>query len=319
MDRLPSNRIVRDALLDAMAAANHGLVRWSDAVLFGMHPDDLRCVLRRDRWHRVQRGVHVRRGTELTAAVRARAATISPAMYSAVVASHQTAARLHGLPLVHHGDREHVTVRRPARRPQRPELWLHAHRLPAEHVTQIGGTPCTTIARTLVDLFLVSDRLTATWATEYAVRTGLVTLDEVRALASTPLGLPGIRRTRTWLDTVEPASESPLETAVRLILVDADLPRPVVQLPIRAGSGRVVYRTDLGFGPERVAVEADGRAVHEAPEAVLRDRLRQNDLTSAGWIVLRFTWADATRRPGYVAATVRRALNRRHSETRREK
>ncbi len=42
-------------------------------------------------------------------------------------------------------------------------------------------------------------------------------------------------------------------------------------------------------------------------QALFRDRRRQNDLANAGWTVLRFTWADTLRR-GYVAATVRRAL-----------
>lgn len=318
MERVPMTPAVRDAVLAALAAANYGLVRWSDLVLVGLHPDDVRYVLRRSRWQRVQRGVYAARGTTMSGVVRARAATISPAMYSPVVASHHTAARLHGLPLVHDRGPEHVTVCRPGRRPQRRDLWFHAHRLPTAHVTRVGDVPCTTVARTLVDLFLIADRLTATWATEYAVRSGMVSLDEVRDVAMAPLGLPGIRRVRDVFREIEPASESPLETAIRLVLADADLPRPTVQLPVRDGAGRVIYRVDLGFGPERVAVEADGRAVHEAPEALLRDRWRQNHLANAGWTVLRFTWHDATTRPAYVIHTVRRALTG-HSKTCREK
>lgn len=306
-----SPAVVWDAVLDALGAANHGLVRWSDLVTIGMQPDELRALLRRNRLRRLQRGVYAADGGPISAVTRARAATLSPLMYSPVVASHQTAAGLHGLPLVHDGDREHVTVRRPGRRPQRHDLWFHAHRLPEAHVTEVRGVACTTVPRTLVDLFVTAGRLTATWATEHAVRAGVVALDEVRDLAAEPLGLPGIRRARdTLIPAVEPASESPLETAIRLILADAGLPRPTVQLPVDDGAGRTIYRVDLGFRPERVAVEADGRAVHEAPGALLRDRWRQNHLANAGWTVLRFTWQDATRRPGYVARTVQSALDR---------
>jgi hypothetical protein len=45
-------------------------------------------------------------------------------------------------------------------------------------------------------------------------------------------------------------------------------------------------------------------------EAFQLDRQRDNLAQLAGWIILRFTWDDIVKRPSYVIATVRDALNR---------
>jgi very-short-patch-repair endonuclease len=81
---------------------------------------------------------------------------------------------------------------------------------------------------------------------------------------------------------------------------------PVLQIGVRAG-GRS-YRIDLGYPQLRLGIEADGRGVHESPEAVLADRWRQNALRNAKWSLLRFTWSDVIHRPWYVVDTVREAL-----------
>lgn len=62
---------------------------------------------------------------------------------------------------------------------------------------------------------------------------------------------------------------------------------------------------------ERLAVETDGWGAHATRRAFQRDRERSNDLTAAGWTVLRFTHADVVRRPDEVAARVGRELARR--------
>jgi very-short-patch-repair endonuclease len=77
------------------------------------------------------------------------------------------------------------------------------------------------------------------------------------------------------------------------------------------GRRRRLHALPRPGGPERrIAIEADGRSAHDGPDALHQDRFRQNVLKLAGWVVLRFTWADVLRRPGYVVATVRGALLR---------
>jgi very-short-patch-repair endonuclease len=66
---------------------------------------------------------------------------------------------------------------------------------------------------------------------------------------------------------------------------------------------------DLAFPDVLLAIEIDGWAWHTDPERFQVDRRRQNALVTAGWTVLRFTWADLVERPAQVLATVVSALS----------
>ena len=59
-----------------------------------------------------------------------------------------------------------------------------------------------------------------------------------------------------------------------------------------------------------LVVEVDGRATHGTRRAFEADRDRDGRLAVAGYLVLRFTWWDVTRRPAVVADRVRRMLSR---------
>lgn len=291
-------------------AGADGVFRREDALLAGVPAARIDDLLRRGVWRRLQFATYVDRDTELTPRVRARAAILGSNLRDAV-ASHETAARLLGIEVTQ--DRagagrgpEHITAHRTGRRSHRPELRIHAHDLRAGESGHVAGLPCTTAARTLRDLLLDADRLTAVWAGEHALRNGLVTGEQLAAELLRASRHARIGRARRRLALVEPRSESPLESGVRLVLLDAWLPAPAVQLAVRVG--RLTVRIDLAYEARRVAIETDGRTVHDTPAALYYDRQRSNDLLLAGWRVLRFTWYDLTRRPGYVVATVRAAL-----------
>ena len=66
---------------------------------------------------------------------------------------------------------------------------------------------------------------------------------------------------------------------------------------------------DLLFRQARLVVEVDGWRAHSSRQAFETDRRRQNRLINAGYLVLRFTWDDLTRRPAQVLAEIRRALS----------
>jgi very-short-patch-repair endonuclease len=95
---------------------------------------------------------------------------------------------------------------------------------------------------------------------------------------------------------------------IRLVLVDGGLHLPELQHVVTDVDGTVLARLDLAYVQWRIAIEADGRAVHDEIRALYRDRQRSNDVELAGWHVLRFTWYDATVRPSYVVQTVADAL-----------
>ena len=69
-------------------------------------------------------------------------------------------------------------------------------------------------------------------------------------------------------------------------------------------------RYDFAWPQEKVVVETDSWVAHANQVAFQADRAASTALQLAGWLVLRFTWADLTRRSRKVAATVSQALTR---------
>ena len=121
------------------------------------------------------------------------------------------------------------------------------------------------------------------------------------------VGRPRTAWARSWSWLADGRAASPLETRVRLDCVKGEVPPEELQYPVYDGEGVLLGIADLAWPSRRILVEADGVEPHERPQALLRDRRRQNDLVRAGYTVLRFTWADTWRR-GYIAATIRHAL-----------
>lgn len=122
-------------------------------------------------------------------------------------------------------------------------------------------------------------------------------------------GRRGAVAARDWIGQSDGRAESPLETRARLRCADAGVAPDELQSVIRGANGAVLGRADMLWRRARVIGEADGEQVHGRPEAVFRDRHRQNDLANAGYTVLRFTWSD-TLVPDRIPAVVRRALAR---------
>ena len=230
-------------------------------------------------------------------------------------AARHTAARLHGFA----GSPATLGLEfvvPPTRRPTtRAGISISRATLPdGDVVTSRGGLLLTSPVRTLLDCGRFGDRVPAVCVTEAALRsdTGIFAqLDERLA------GLrraPGAARARSFLALTDIRSESPLETALRLLLLDAELPSPVLQLPFNQDG--IAGRIDLAFPVERsgsryvgLAIEADGRRYHDVDtEAFHTDRVRHIALEEAGWLVRRFTDRHVRRNTAYVVGVVRRAL-----------
>jgi hypothetical protein len=218
-------------------------------------------------------------------------------LMSGGVASHLTAARILELPVVEEGD--WATVPPGCNRRWREGVRFVREAISDGDVVRVRGVPLTSPQRTLTDLCLRAGRLQAVYALEYALRRRMVPPGFLELLRDHPL-----RRVRTRARLADPRSESPLETAVRLQLGDAGI-RTVPQVQVRDGRGRIIARLDLLVSGTRVAIECDGRSIHDQPEPLYRDRERANALAGS-YAVLRVTWADS--REGRVVPTVRRTL-----------
>lgn len=188
----------------------------------------------------------------------------------------------------------------------RPRARLSVARtsLGAAEVVCIRGLPATSAVRTITDLGRRSPLYEAVIAIDEALHKGIVSCDDLSRFAAARAGAKGIGRLRVAIDLAEPATESPMETRLRLLIVTAGLPRPAAQVAIYE-QGEFLGRPDLLYEAQRLVIEYDG-GTHR--ESLAEDNRRQNRLVGAGYRILRFTSADVYRAPTAVVAQVRAAL-----------
>lgn len=293
-----------------MAAQNRGIVTAAQCRDFGYSPDEIRTRCESGRWRRLCRGVYLV-DVELAgeaAVTRANVAAALLALGPGAVAVYETAAELHGLEGVHSSGLIHVSIPPGSARAHRRGIRLHECVLEPDQIVDVDGLRATSAQRTVADLLRRLDRHSAVAAADSALNQGLIASDDLATFERYLRHRRGAARARERLALVDGRAASPLETRVRLICVEGDVAPDELQAPIYDQFGTLLAIADLVWRKHRVIVEADGAGPHEEPQALFRDRRRQNDLVNEGWTVLRFTWAD-TQRPAYVLSCVRRALS----------
>jgi very-short-patch-repair endonuclease len=268
-------------------------------------------------WRTVLPGVFLTRGTEVSSPVLARAAMLAR---PDGCLSHLAAARLRSWEVLHtqpawpapllpsskwpDPDRLDVTCRGQVNRPL-PGLVLH--RDPSVKPVLVGGVRMTDEVRTLVDVTRSVPLTMAVCLLDARLRQAPGLRLEVENALGNLIGTRGIVAAHRAMRLADERSESVLESLLRLLIAQAGLPAPTVQLPVRVG--RLSYRADLGYPHPRLLLEADGRNYHSEWRAVADDLARQNALVAAGWRVLRFTWHQVLFEPEIVIATIRTALS----------
>lgn len=100
---------------------------------------------------------------------------------------------------------------------------------------------------------------------------------------------PGIGTAREALVLARPGVDSDPETRLRLRLVRAGLPAPVVNPLVADSSGRRRFRPDLAFEEFRVAVQYEGVLVHSDDQRVLKDIRRAEAAEALGWVEVRIS------------------------------
>jgi very-short-patch-repair endonuclease len=189
-------------------------------------------------------------------------------------------------------------------RPARLDAQFVTH--PRVRVVQVAGLWIAHPKDALIDIVRLWPYPAALELASRAVVQGRISAAELRAAndrLTWMAGRPQLERIVTELET---GSRSEAERRLRELVEKAGLTGWVAGL--EATAGRRVYHLDLGFGEERLAIEADGRAFHTNPRAFQVDRERQNDLVAAGWTVLRFTWEDIVHHPERVVERIRTVL-----------
>jgi very-short-patch-repair endonuclease len=217
----------------------------------------------------------------------------------AAVLSHRTAAALHGL---RQTDRAKIDVTLPGNS-HRVRAGIDIHRsgtLTAADTTVVNGIPCTTVARTLLDLADVVGRRSLERAFDQADMLEVLDLTAVEDQLARNHTRPAARRVRGLLDEHYVGStptQSELEEAFLALCRRLRLPQPAVNQWIDLQDGEPMIRGDFVWHAQRVIVETDGRRVHGTHQARERDPRRDQRAIIAGWQPIRTTWRQVMRRP----------------------
>jgi hypothetical protein len=254
-----------------------------EAVGYGVDPGRLR---RRD----LVRPVHGVRSTDATMSIVAAVGLVlGPDQYL----SHTTAAALWGAPLPRGAEVPvHVTTDGTGPVMRRPQVKGHRRRSGAASCERQGmrlSTPelawreCAGLL-SVEQLVAVGDFLVG--------KSGLCTIDTL-AKSIVP-GSRWIAVARAAIARVRVGAESPMETWLRLAVVDAGFPEPELQVEVADHHGRFLGRVDMAWPDRRLALEYDGDH-HREQDVFQYDQRRDNGMAVNGWLVLHATRADAAR------------------------
>jgi very-short-patch-repair endonuclease len=226
------------------------------------------------------------------------------------VLSHRSAADLHGLRRTDRPAVE-VTVRRTYARNVDGVQVHRSSTLTAVDITTVDGIPCTTLARTLLDLAAVVDRRSLERALEQAEIMEVLDLGALDDQVQRNRTTVGGRRLRAVLADYgggQTPTESELEERFLALCRAAGLPVPERQVYIDPGDGEPMVRADFAWRAQRLVVETDGGRYHRSRRAFESDRRRDQRLMLAGWRVLRITWRQLRDEPRRIVALIARAL-----------
>jgi Protein of unknown function (DUF559) len=296
----------RERELLAVAGAQHGVIALEQLRSVGLSAEAVRSRIAVGRLHAVHRGVYAVGRPDLPVEGRWMPAVLAGG--GGAVLSHRSAAALHGL-LADARSVIDVTVGRRSGRSRPGIRWHRVTHLAFADCASARSIPCTSAARTLLDLAGVVERRLLERACDQAEVLGLL---DVAAIAEAIARSPrrhGVRRLRRILEIGgigENLPRSHLEERFLSLCRRAGVPGPSANEWITV-SGEPM-QVDFLWRDRRAIVETDGYETHRTRQAFRRDRRRDRLLRLEGWQVARFTWEDITDDPNHVTQVVRELL-----------
>jgi Transcriptional regulator, AbiEi antitoxin/Protein of unknown function (DUF559) len=291
----------------ALAARQHGVVSRGQLRQVGMSDTAISRAAEIGRLHPVFRSVYAVGHQPRSERTRLMAAVLACGKGGLV--SHRSAAALLGL--IDEGPAVIDIIAPPSRGRKIDGIYLHRVRPPRREETgTIHGIPCTSPARTLVDLAgVVGERTLRSAFERAATRRRMLDIPAIeRSIDPRRRGMKVlVKLINEWRGAAPLLGKrgklkSPLEAKVLPLIVHRDLPAPLLNAPVEIANGRI--EVDFLWPDHRLILEADSRDFHGTAVAFERDRWRDRELMRAGYSVLRVTSREAEREAAAVAATV---------------
>ncbi|MCV7396976.1 type IV toxin-antitoxin system AbiEi family antitoxin [Mycobacterium paraseoulense] len=241
----------------------------------------------RARYVALHRDVYVPRDTELTAVLRAKASWLRSRRRGILAGF--SASALHGA--------RWIDPARPAeimdtnrRETEGVRVW--EERIESDEITIVDGMRVTTPARTALDLARRHPRGTAVAAIDALAQAIEVKMADVELLVDRYRGRHGMKAAKASLELIDGGAQSPKETWLRLLLLQAGFPRPQTQIAVRNEWGWAEAYLDMGWEDIMVAVEYDGDQHRTSRYQYVKDIRRLEMLERYGWIVVRVIAED---------------------------
>lgn len=225
--------------------------------------------------------------------VLARARSYDRRMSEQIVYSHVTAAQIHGFYLPARFARDmtlHVATAAAGHRPR--TRGVRSHLIPENRVaiTRVDGLLTTapldtwcmlSSVLTLDETVIVADQL---MERQHPIATPAELARAVRAYT----GRHGVKKLRVAFSLARSRTDSPKETELRLAIVRAGLPEPLINHPVHNRFGVQVRLGDLVYEKFRVLVEYDGWRHRDDTNQFERDIDVRQEAMDDGWRVVRF-------------------------------
>ncbi len=307
------NRATKATAVANLAKRQEGVITRRQLVALGLSRGSVSRWVRDGRLIAVLGDVYAVGQSAITLQARMRAAALA---CPGSVISHRSAAALLGFGKVAPAVVDLIPTEQRGRKIDA----IKPHRVPYPARSEWGyvhGIPCTSPARTIVDLAGVYGEAQLREAIERAATEHMLDLAAIEAiLANGPRrrGVPCLRKVlAAWRPVAETAKyatfRSLFEAKLLPLIAAARLPSPRVNAPVRTAER--VLEVDFLWERERFVVEADSRRHHALEVAFDRDHRRTRELIAANYGVLRVTWREAEQEAPAVFAVLRDELNRR--------
>ncbi len=295
-----------DRRICELAARQHGAIAIRQIVALGLSASAIRNRVAQGRLHRLHSGV-VAVVPPILLSQRGRIMAATLACQVGTVASHRASTALLELGL---SLRPWIDVTTPAAKARRrPGIRIHSGAtLTAADVTVIDNIPCTTLARTLLDIAEDGTRREVERALDRAELARILDMRAIDDVLSRSNGRHGAKLLCAVLEEHRVGStpaRNKLEEAFLKIARDIGLPPDAVNQWIAFPDGGGA-EADFVYAAKRLIVETDGRDAHTVKKAFASDRRRDQRLMLLGRV--RFPWQQVMFESAEVAATLRGLL-----------